>query len=330
VPIISDHKKSATDQFALYHESVFRHGNAQDLADKIDYWFEHPKERAEAGVAYARTQKRYAVSKSVHQMERVYRKLKDAGRNAYHKCLLNRVLQRAFSTLIVVPLFFLWTRLILGVRVKGSHNLYRVRGALTVCNHVHVFDSVLVGIAAFPRKPIYPTIDVNLDTLFPGVLVHSLGGVPIPKRLSDMQTFFDEMEYSLRRGRIVHFFPEGNLEPYNTELQDFKRGAFHLAAQARVPIIPITISFVEPHGIHKIYKLFRRKPLMQVQVDKPIYPVSLDAEKDEKARLKETRELMEEQIRETTTAGRAHGRKTGTSGPHKPDQETEDQPARAA
>jgi hypothetical protein len=28
----------------------------------------------------------------------------------------------------------------------------------------------------------------------------------------------------------VHFFPEGELKPYDTSLRDFKQGAFHLAA----------------------------------------------------------------------------------------------------
>ena len=47
----------------------------------------------------------------------------------------------------------------------------------------------------------------------------------------------------IAKGRIVHFFPEGGLMPYDTSLRDFKRGALHLAAQARVPVVPVSLRF---------------------------------------------------------------------------------------
>ncbi len=60
---------------------------------------------------------------------------------------------------------------------------------------------------------------------------------------SGLPLFFSEMELFLAKGRIVHFFPEGELKPYDTSLRDFKRGAFHLAAQARVPVVPAVDPF---------------------------------------------------------------------------------------
>jgi 1-acyl-sn-glycerol-3-phosphate acyltransferase len=281
---------------------VFHHGDPKSLAARLDYWFEHRAVLQEAGRAYAASAKRYTVARSVRAMERVYQELAPAGHNVYRKCLLNRVIQRLFFSVVAVPLLFLWTRLFMGVRVKGSHNLYKVDGAITVCNHVHWFDAVLVGIAAFPRKPIYPTLRTNLESLFPGLLVHSLGGVPIPERMDELRKFMAEMEFALRDGRLVHMYPEGNLEPYSTELQDFKRGAFRLAAEARVPIIPITISFQQPHGLRKIYKWLRRKPLMFVNIDEPIMPESFDVDIDTALRLGEVRAQMEAELKQNTTA----------------------------
>jgi len=104
----------------------------------------------------------------------------------------------------------------------------------------------------------------------------------VPRALGDMDAFFDEMELSLLNGRIVHFFPEGELEPYSTTIRGFKKDAFYLAARARVPIVPRTISFSAPRGLHR---LFKRKPVMGLTVGKPIYPVSADIKEDERARM---------------------------------------------
>lgn len=49
VPVIANSPLSATPQFALDDRSLFQAGNAGDLADKIDYWIEHPEERAAQG-----------------------------------------------------------------------------------------------------------------------------------------------------------------------------------------------------------------------------------------------------------------------------------------
>ncbi len=294
VPVISDSRRSATSQFALFEQSLFKAGDPDDLARQIDYWFNNRDQMESARASYAKLADVYALDSSVRQMERVYAAIKTKERgNVYFKGRLSRVFCMIFTS-IAVPVLFLYTRLFMGVRVRGSTNLWKVRGALTVCNHVHMLDSALVGIVLFPRKAVFPTIGQNLNTLFPGVLVHALGGVPIPEKMSDMPYFFDEMEFKLRQGKVVHFFPEGQLVPYGTTLRGFKRGAFRLAAKAHVPVVPITIRFAEPKGL---YRLIRRKPMMRMTVHEPIRPVSLDERQDERIRQTMVQERMDLAIR---------------------------------
>jgi 1-acyl-sn-glycerol-3-phosphate acyltransferase len=281
VPVISNSKKSATARFALCKESLFRAGDAVDLAKHIDYWIEHEEERKTMGETYSRNGKRLSLEESVRKMERVYSTMAQ-GKNEYYHGRIFKFFARVFYTVVAIPLLFIWLRLVNGMRIRGINNLWGLKGALTVCNHVHLLDSVLVSMAFYPRKLIFPTLPENLDKLFPGILVNLLGGVPVPRTLSDMDTFFDEMEVSLTNGRIVHFFPEGHLKPYNKDIRDFKKGAFYLAARARVPLVPMTISFLEPHGL---YKFFKRKPLMRLTVGKPIDPVSADIKEDERIRM---------------------------------------------
>lgn len=71
VPLISDSPLSATPQFALDERSLFKHGNPQALAKKIDYWIEHPEARKSMGKKYAQHAKQYNLSNSVARFEKM-------------------------------------------------------------------------------------------------------------------------------------------------------------------------------------------------------------------------------------------------------------------
>ena len=49
VPVIADSPRSATPQFALDERSLFPAGDTDVLAERIDWWLEHPEERREMG-----------------------------------------------------------------------------------------------------------------------------------------------------------------------------------------------------------------------------------------------------------------------------------------
>lgn len=75
VPIISNSKKSATPQFALTENSLFKPGDSLDLAKKIDYWIEHTEERINYEKKYADSALKYNIDNSIIQIEGM---LKDA------------------------------------------------------------------------------------------------------------------------------------------------------------------------------------------------------------------------------------------------------------
>jgi len=189
-----------------------------------------------------------------------------------------------------IPVLFIWMCLINGGRVIGTKNLKELRSAVTVCNHVHKRDAALVAVALYPRKPFFSIAPEKVDPLFPGIFMSLLSCISVPRSLSEMNPFFKELETLLAEGRIVHFFPEGIINPYGTEIHDFKKGAFHLAAQARVPVLPITISFHEPRGL---YKFCRKKPVMWLTIGELVSPISPDVKEDELVRMKSVLEQME-------------------------------------
>lgn len=72
VPVIANSSQSATPQFALDDRSLFEAGNAHALAEKIDYWFDHPEERAAQGIRYAEYGKQFEHSCCVQQMVNMF------------------------------------------------------------------------------------------------------------------------------------------------------------------------------------------------------------------------------------------------------------------
>lgn len=73
VPVIADSPRSATPQFALDDRSLFPAGDSAALAEKIDWWIEHPREREEMGRRYGESARQYALERSIEQTEDMFR-----------------------------------------------------------------------------------------------------------------------------------------------------------------------------------------------------------------------------------------------------------------
>lgn len=64
-PIVADSPKSATPSFTVHPQSLFKHGNYKDLADKIDWWIEHPQQLKEQRKIIAEHAQRFTIEKSL-------------------------------------------------------------------------------------------------------------------------------------------------------------------------------------------------------------------------------------------------------------------------
>lgn len=71
VPLISSSSQSATPQFALDSRSLFTPRKPRLLAQKIDYWIEHPEARLEMEKKYADIVKQYSITESVALFEKM-------------------------------------------------------------------------------------------------------------------------------------------------------------------------------------------------------------------------------------------------------------------
>ena len=174
-----------------------------------------------------------------------------------------------FKYIIMYPIFYPGIKLILGFKTTGRNNLALVKkGAVMTSNHVHMMDGPMTTFAVFNRHPVITSIKGNFET--PGIsfLVGTLGATPIPETPKALGAFFRAMTSELERGRLVQFYPEAALWPGHTQLRPFKNGAFHLAVMADKPVLPMV---VKPRAQKGLFRLFKKKPCITVQIGQPIY-----------------------------------------------------------
>ena len=87
--------------------------------------------------------------------------------------------------------------------------------------------------------------------------------------MHNKEKFFLSINKLLKENKIVHFYPEASLWPYYKKLRKFKNGAFKLAVENNVPIVPMVYKFVKPSGVRKYIK---KKPFIELYVLPAIYP----------------------------------------------------------
>lgn len=71
VPVIADSPRSATRHFALGENNLFRSGDADSLAERIDWWIEHPEERVACSLAYKDYSRRFEYEACMDGMEKM-------------------------------------------------------------------------------------------------------------------------------------------------------------------------------------------------------------------------------------------------------------------
>lgn len=72
VPVISDSKLSATNQFALTEHNLFKHGDSSSLAKQIDYFIEHEDYKKELSSQYIEYAKQFSLDNCVRKLEDMF------------------------------------------------------------------------------------------------------------------------------------------------------------------------------------------------------------------------------------------------------------------
>ena len=139
----------------------------------------------------------------------------------------------------------------LNLKIKGEHHLWSHRPAVFIFNHQSNVDLVIV--ARLLRRDITGVGKREIrDMPLVGRVMEAAGVVLIDRAntaaaIEAMAPLVDTMRIA---GKSVCLSPEGT-RAVSPKLAPFKKGAFHLAMQAGVPVVPIVIhnsGDVQPKG----------------------------------------------------------------------------------
>lgn len=193
---------------------------------------------------------------------------------------------------IAFPILSILLKLVYDFKIEGKENLEKVEaGAISVSNHVLILDCAMVGLALGKKKVYFTTTEESFKIPLVRKLIKLLRAIPIPKTIENKKYFIKAVDKLLKKGKIVHMYPEAALWPYCQKIRNFKKGAFDFAIRNDVPIIPIIIKFRAPKGIRK---LFKKKKDVTLKI---LEPVKLD-EKEIKNNFenKTAEELLKEKV----------------------------------
>jgi 1-acyl-sn-glycerol-3-phosphate acyltransferase len=159
------------------------------------------------------------------------------------------------------------------VNVEGVENVAPNQTYLFMSNHVSLFDIPLLGayIPIFVRG-----VEAMRQFKWPvyGWAIRRLGNIPIDRtNIHASIRSMKKTEQILKSGISIAILPEGH-RTVNGQLSPFKKLPFHLAKQAKVPIIPIGLS-----GLFQLKSressLIRPGPI-SIRFGKPISPETIE------------------------------------------------------
>ena len=303
VPVISDSKKSATNAFALDEKNLFKWNSPQDLANKIDYWIEHPEEKkaySEKYLNYADNFTQGECMRRMHNMLKTY--AKDINRTSkpiryysdpinddfaftgitpkpiksnykyIHRNPIYKFLEFIIYFCLAKPLVWIANKTVLKQRFKNHLTVphRKLSGAFVYANHTQLAADAYTPNLIFWRKN---NVIVSPDAVsIPGVrgMVAMLGGLPLPATLEGTINFTRAIQKLSTSGQHVTIYPEAHIWPYYTEIRPFVSGSFRYPVNANKPAIVLTNTYI-PVG--KRGKRFR----LVTHIDGPFYPdLSLD------------------------------------------------------
>lgn len=199
----------------------------------------------------------------------------------------------------------LWGKSILAVAVvwrltvTGKENLPAGEKFIIVANHQSMSD-ILVVLAGLPLHFKFMAKAELFPIPFIGWQMRLAKYIPLLRGSKDSAVkAVGRARELLRLGPSILLFPEGT-RSFDGELLPFKAGAFRIAAEEGVRILPVVIDGTG-HAIPKHEWLLRRLINLRLHILKPVTPSGTDVRSIDRT-MNETRELMAAELRRLRAA----------------------------
>ena len=130
--------------------------------------------------------------------------------------------------------------LVAGLRVRVEGAPLPHTPAILISNHASWLDALIL-IAVFDR-PVRMTAKAALFAApILGTVLRRLGHLPIARgQVEHRMHSYNGIRHAAAHGDLVHVFPEGTITA-ETGVRPFRLGAFRLAAELGIPLVPIAI-----------------------------------------------------------------------------------------
>ena len=228
---------------------------------------------------------RLALASVLPQVRRVLQSSADVLYAAYVWTLCGLMMPVAWAIVVLLPrrtwcqaVLRATVRLILRLSgtplvVQGLAHLPRHEPYIVAVNHASYLDGAIL-LAALPVDVRYVAKQELQAQLFPRVLLRRIGTEFVER--FDVQRSLQDTErllQAVRQGHALVFFPEGTFVRV-PGLQSFRMGAFVIAAQANVPVVPVGLSGTR--AILRAAQWFPRRGTLRVTIAAPIRPQGSD------------------------------------------------------
>jgi putative phosphoserine phosphatase / 1-acylglycerol-3-phosphate O-acyltransferase len=187
--------------------------------------------------------------------------------------VLNRSRRKALNTVATVGPEVAMGLAGVELRVTGEEHLWSARPAVFVFNHQSGFDVIVIARLLQRDFTAVAKAELARDPVF--APLGALAGVAYVERgdRSQSRAALAPVVEKLRSGISLAIAPEGTRSATPT-LGRFKKGAFHIAVQAEVPIVPVVIR--NAGEIMWRASMIARSGTVDVVVHPPIPTVGLD------------------------------------------------------
>lgn len=118
---------------------------------------------------------------------------------------------------------------------KGAFN----QASVIVCNHTSYIDIVALGLVMPTKVSFMAKQELAKIPLF-GIFFKTVDIGVNRSSIKDAHKAFTIAQEKLKSGISIVIFPEGTIWDKVPQLKPFKNGAFKLAIDAKVPIVPVT------------------------------------------------------------------------------------------
>lgn len=182
--------------------------------------------------------------------------------------------------------------LLLPVKVEGRENLKKGQSYVFVSNHQGAFDIFLI----------YGYLGRNFKWMmkrqirqipFVGKACEAAHHIFVDKRgPSRIRESYEQARQTLREGMSLVVFPEGS-RSFTGHMGVFRRGAFMLADELQLPVVPLTIngSFDVKPRMRDIYWVFWHP--LRLTIHAPILPIGQGPENTKNAEQKSYEAIMQ-------------------------------------